>query len=219
MNMAYFIWTFRLVFISLVLGFLHYTLPQHDILRITGTDIIRRDFGGFNQIFYADNQNGDGTLQSRDLRLISAVRTDGSVSVYRNEDTGWGWPPYFKFGTSNIQAQATDLISTKNAETMTWVLLRHYGWRSELLSIYPNVVRMRVIEDPEMRVIPWQNILTLIGIFGVFWMISVRWLRFWAARVDPVLEDVADTLEEAGSGVKVRAGRFAGRLRRLFKTD
>ena len=128
--MAYFIWTFRLVFISLVLGFLHYTLPQHDILRITGTDIIRRDFGGFNQIFYADNQNGDGTLQSRDLRLISAVRTDGSVSVYRNEDTGWGWPPYFKFGTSNIQAQATDLISTKNAETMTWVLLRHYGWLS-----------------------------------------------------------------------------------------
>ena len=50
-------------------------------------------------------------------------------------------------------------------------------------------------------------------------MIRVRWLRFWAARVDPVLEDVTDTLEEAGSGVKVRAGRFAGRLRRLFKTD
>ncbi|HAM89411.1 MAG TPA: DUF1523 domain-containing protein, partial [Rhodobacteraceae bacterium] len=48
--MTYFIWTFRLVFISLVLGFLHYTLPQHDIVRITGTDIIRRDFGGFNQI-------------------------------------------------------------------------------------------------------------------------------------------------------------------------
>ena len=194
----------------------HYTLPQHDIVRITGTDIIRRDFGGFNQIFYADNQNGDETVQSRDLRLISAVRTDGSVSVYRNEDTGWGWPPYFKFGTSNIQAQATDLISTKNAETMTWVLLRHYGWRSELLSIYPNVVRMRVIEDPEIRVIPWQNILTLIGCFGVFWMIRVRWLRFWVARVDPMLEDVTDTLEEAGTGVWARAGRLAGRL---FKAD
>ena len=47
--MAYFIWTFRLVFMSLALGFLHYTLPQHDIFRIMGTDIIRRDFGGFNQ--------------------------------------------------------------------------------------------------------------------------------------------------------------------------
>ena len=137
----------------------------------------------------------------------------------RNEDTGWGWPPYFKFGTSNIQAQATDLISTKNAETMTWVLLRHYGWRSELLSIYPNVVRMRVIEDPEMRVIPWQNILTLIGFFGVFWMIRVRWLRFWVARVDPMLENVTDTLEEAETGVRARAGRLAGRLRRLFKAD
>jgi hypothetical protein len=87
------------------------------------------------------------------------------------------------------------------------------------LSIYPNVVRMRVIEDPEIRVIPWQNILTLIGCFGVFWMIRVRWLRFWVARVDPMLEDVTDTLEEAGTGVLARAGRLAGRLRRLFKSD
>ena len=217
--MAYFIWTFRLVFMSLALGFLHYTLPQHDIVRITGTDIIRRDFGGFNQIFYAQNQNGDGALQSRDLRLISAVRTDGSVSVYRNEDTGWGWPPYFKFGTSNVQAQATDLISTKNAETMTWVVLRHYGWRSELLSIYPNVVRMRVTDDPEMRLIPWQNILSLIAIFAVFWMIRVRWLRFWDARVDPVLDDMTETLEEAGTDVRARARRLSGWLRRLFKAD
>ena len=215
--MTYFIWTFRLIFTCLTIGFLHYTLPQHDILRITGTDIIRRDFGGFSQIFYAQNRAADAALQNYDLRLISAVRLDGAISVYRNEDTGWGWPPYFKFGTSNIQAQATDLISNKNDESITWVLLRHYGWRSELLSIYPNVVRMQVIDDPDMRLIPWQNIVTLAALFAVFWGLRVRWRRFWAARVEPALDEVTAGLDEVGTHVAGRAGRFFDWLRQFFK--
>jgi hypothetical protein len=217
--MTYFIWTFRLIFTCLIIGFLHYTLPQHDILRITGTDIIRRDFGGFSQIFYAQNRAADAALQNYDLRLISAVRPDGAISVYRNEDTGWGWPPYFKFGTSNIQAQATDLISNKNDETITWVLLRHYGWRSELLSVYPNVVRMRVIDDPDMRLIPWQNIVTLAALFAVFWALWARWRRFWAARVEPALDEVTAGLDEAGTHVVGRASRFFDWLRQFFKSD
>ncbi len=34
------------------------------------------------------------------------------VMVYRNEDTGWGWPSYFKFDTANLQTEADDLSST-----------------------------------------------------------------------------------------------------------
>ena len=45
--------------------------------------------------------------------------------VYRNEDTGWGWPPYFKFDTKNLQTEAADLISSK--EEPQWVILTHYG--------------------------------------------------------------------------------------------
>jgi len=35
--MVYVKWGFRAVFWGLVLAFLHYTLPQHDIVRITDT--------------------------------------------------------------------------------------------------------------------------------------------------------------------------------------
>ena len=35
--MTYLKWTFRAVLLLFVVGFLHYTLPQHDIVRITNT--------------------------------------------------------------------------------------------------------------------------------------------------------------------------------------
>jgi len=38
--------------------FLHYVLPQHDVVKLTSTEIIRTDFGGFNRIFYAQADSG-----------------------------------------------------------------------------------------------------------------------------------------------------------------
>ena len=216
--MKYIFWTIRLCLLTLCVGFLHYTLPQHDTVRITGTDIIRRDIRGYTQIFFAHNGIGEaGVLQNYDLRLISAVRPDGAIRVYRNEDTGWSWPPYFKFGTSNIQAQATDLISTKNDDTVTWVLLRHYGWRSELLSIYPNVVRMRAIDEPSVRVIPWQNSLTLFALLALFLVLRARWNRFWAVRVEPIVEEASFELEDRSTSLKKRFDQFWNWLRNFFK--
>jgi len=83
---------FLIVFV--ILGaLLHYTLPQRDIVRITGTEIIRQDFSGLNRIFYAQGDSGNAQTESRDLRLINAVAASGAVMVYRNEDTGFGSPP------------------------------------------------------------------------------------------------------------------------------
>ena len=206
--MTYFIWTFRLIFTCLTIGFLHYNLPQHDILRITGTDIIRRDFGGFSQIFYAQNRAADAALQNYDLRLISAVRPDGAISVYRNEDTGWGWPPYFKFNTSNLQAQAADLESrSTSGQQAQWVVIRHYGWRNEFLSIYPNAIKIWRVDSPDVTIIPWINITILTLLAAVFWAIWVRWRRFRQARIDPVLEDIGDSFEAATDHVIDRRGK------------
>ncbi len=66
--------------------------------------------------------------------------------VYRNEDTGWGWPPYFKFDTTNLQAEAADLRST--AAAPQWAIMTHYGWRNEFLSIFPNAIGIRAVDDP-----------------------------------------------------------------------
>jgi len=92
--------------VVLFLGTLHYTLPQRDIVIVTGTEIIRQDFSGWNRVFYAQADSGNAAVVNRDLRLINTVDGDGNIMVYRNEDTGFGWPPYFKLDSSNLQAEA-----------------------------------------------------------------------------------------------------------------
>ncbi len=139
-------------------------------------------------------------MATRDVRFINTVTASGRVRVYRNEDTGWGWPPYFKFDTANLQAEAADLRST--AAAPQWVVIRHYGWRNEFLSVYPNVVSLRPVDGPDVRIIPWLNIILLTLLVAVVWALYVRWRRFRQARIDPVLDDMGDNLDEAGGRLK-----------------
>ncbi|MEO0486277.1 MAG: DUF1523 family protein [Pseudomonadota bacterium] len=184
--MTYLRWTFRIVFFLLIAGLLHYTLPQRDIVRVNGTEILRQDFGGWNRIFYAQGDTGsDGAVTNRDLRLINTQRANGKSYVYRNEDTGFGWPPYFKLDSSNLQADAQAAVRREDA----WFVVRHYGWRSEFLSIYPNAISISEVEGPDVRLIPWFNITFLILLFAAYWAISVRVRRFWENRVEPIFSD------------------------------
>ncbi|MGX9355736.1 DUF1523 family protein [Roseobacteraceae bacterium S113] len=209
--MGYVKWVFILVFWGLVGAFFHYTLPQHDIARITDTEVRRID-PGENRWFWASADAGsDGTLPNRDVFFISTVRDNGSIMVYRNEDTSWGWPPYFKFDTSNLQAESADLRST--ADNPQWVVIRHYGWRNEFLTIFPNAISVRAVDSPEVRIIPWINIVVL-TLFALFvWAVWVRWRRFRMNRIDPVLEDVGDGFADASDAVS----ESTGRIRRWFK--
>lgn len=183
----YFVWG---VFWLLVVSFLHYTLPQHDIVRISDTYEKRVDFGE-NSIFWSNQGTGEqeGTI-NRDVFFIQTVQTNGRVMVYRNEDTGWGWPPYFKFDTSNLQAEASDLKSTSAAPK--WVAIKHYGWRNEFLSIYPNAISVRAVATPDARIIPWFNIILLTVLFAIFWAMRVRWKRFRENRINPVVDEWTD---------------------------
>ena len=79
--MRYFFWGLIGALALLVFGFFHYTLPQHDIVRITGTEVIRQDFSGWNRIFYAQPDSGNTEGVNRDLRLINAAYPDGGVMV------------------------------------------------------------------------------------------------------------------------------------------
>jgi hypothetical protein len=185
--LTYIKWTFWIVFWALVAAFLHYTLPQRDIVRIADTYETRIDFGE-NSIFWADAATGNATGQvSRDVFFIQAIRPNGRPIVYRNEDTGWGWPPYFKFDTTNLQTEAADLRSTQDAPR--WVAMKHYGWRSEFLSIFPNAVGLREVAGPDVRIVPWVNIVILALLAAAVWAIWARWRRFRANRIDPWLDD------------------------------
>ena len=183
--MVYLKWGWRIVFWTAVLAFLHYTLPQHDIVRITDT-YEKRVNPGENTLFWSNANTGENvSATERDVFFIQTFRANGRPMIYRNEDTGWGWSPYFKFNTANVQARASDLISKSSAENAQWVAIRHYGWRNEFLSIYPNAVAVWPVDGPDARIIPWFNIVVLVLLAAGWWAIRVRWNRFWEKRREP----------------------------------
>ncbi|MGI3170232.1 DUF1523 family protein [Pseudooceanicola sp. C21-150M6] len=178
--MYYIKWIIYLIIFAVIAAFLHYTLPQHDVVRITDTYAKRMDVGE-NPMFWARGDAGTAAGQvNREVFFIQSVNRDGKPRVYRNEDTGWGWPPYFKFDNSNLQTEATDLKSTKEAPQ--WVKVTHYGWRMELWTVFPNAISVKAVADPDARIIPWLNIVILLTMFAIFWAIRVRVLRFWERR-------------------------------------
>ena len=101
----------RIIFLSLVIlligAFLHYTLPQRDVVRIVNAESILTELDGWNRIFYASADAGaSGRATSRDVRFINTVEENGNTRVYRNEDTSVLWPPYFKFDSQDLQTEA-----------------------------------------------------------------------------------------------------------------
>lgn len=204
--MAYVKWGFWAVFWLLVAAFFHYTLPQHDVVRITDTYEKRIDFGE-NSIFWAKEDSGNATGSiNRDVFFIQTKFPNDRVMVYRNEDTSAGWPPYFKYDTANLQAEASDLKSP--ASEPQWVAVKHYGWRNNFLSTYPNAVGVKAVAGPDVSFFPWLNIIILTVFFALVWAIWVRWRRFRRARIDPVLEDFGDSFEAAGDNLADKRGRF-----------
>lgn len=184
--MVYVKWVFWGLFWTVVIAFLHYTLPQHDVVRITDT-YEKRVNPGDNALFWSNANTGENVAATeRDVFFIQTFRANDKPMIYRNEDTGWGWPPYFKFNTSNLQAQASDMMSKKAAENAQWVAVRHYGWRNEFLSIYPNAVKIWSVTGPDVRIIPWVKIVILIMLAASAWAIRVRWRRFWQGRQEKV---------------------------------
>jgi hypothetical protein len=210
-------WTFRILVVLFLALFFHYVLPQHDVVRIAGTEVIRMDFDAWNRMFYAQADAGNVEGTTRDVRLINAVRPSDRVIVYRNEDTGWIWPPYFKFDSSNLQAEAQDLISTKAAPQ--WVIVTHYGWRIPFLSVYPNAVGVRAVDSPDVSIVPWFNIGFFIFLAFILFMLWRMWAQFRERTVDPLVEDAGeawDKVDARADAATARArgtwGRFQGWL-------
>ncbi len=125
--MRYFGWILRAIFLTLIALFLHYTLPQHDIVRITNTYEKRVDFGTYGFFWTSGTRDQTGALINRDIFFIETFKTNESPMIYRNEDTGWGWPPFFKFDTANLQAEASNAMLQGDAENPQWMVIRHYA--------------------------------------------------------------------------------------------
>jgi len=193
-------WIFWILVWVIIGGLFHYTLPQKDLVRIVNTYEERQDLDDWTRIFWTEPDDNSVERVTRDVQFIQAVKSNGKVMVYRNEDTGWGWPPYFKLDTANLYTEAADAVSTK-AEP-EWYVLKHYGWRNVYWSIFPNAISLRKVDGPDAsKGIPWLNIFILVVFFAVVYAIWVRWRRFRMARIDPTLEAMGDDLAERRQGM------------------
>ena len=212
----------RNVFLSVIVLFLlviaHYTLPQHDVVRVVNTYQERQDLGDWTRIFWSNPDDQSGTLVNRDVQFIQTVRKKTwlfgfiprdaeGVMVYRNEDTGWRWPPYFKFDTASLQTEADDLRSTP--ENPKWAVITRYGWRIELLSAFPNAVAIKPVDGPRPTIIPWFNIIFFVVLISLVLFIRAMWLQFRERTIDPALQDTRDAWEKVDDYADEKRGRVS----------
>jgi hypothetical protein len=205
--MRYVKWTILGLLALFAFGFLHYTLPQHDIVRIVGTENRRIDIGE-NSWFWAANDVGTAASTSRDIFFINAVYPNGKTMEFRNEDTGWGWPPYFKMDSFSTQTQAKELISTP--DNPIWVSVTHYGWRNQMFTIFPNAIALNRVEGPDATIIPWVNILLLTALLAIVLLIRAMWRQFKERMIEPAVIEIEETRDSARGWWRRMFGRRRG---------
>jgi len=157
---------------------LYYVLPRHDVVLITGVEVKRIDADG---VINAENPSDGPT---RDVYFINTEDPDTKkVVVYRNEDTGWGFPWYFKFDAADVQAKAQGY--SRDAQQLS--LIRSYGWRIQIFSVFPNITS---VEPTDSRGEPFPvfntlffTVLTLITLVLVTVVRSLLQRRSSLARV------------------------------------
>ena len=88
--------------------------------------------------------------------------------VYRNEDTGWGLPPYFKFGSADVQAKAQAYANEHQR-----VQIKYYGWRINWMNEFRNVVSIQPLAEGETLAKP--NVLYAVLAFLFF--LSIQFIR------------------------------------------
>ncbi len=209
-------WIIRILLFIFVFAFLHYFLPQRDIVKVVGNEVKRMDIG--DKAWGWDKPDaGTRDNVTRDVRSIYAIRPNGKTIVYRNEDTGWGFPFYFKFDSSDVSAKASDLSTRKDVQ---WVAVRHYGWRIKLFSIFPNATSIKEVRGPDALLIPWFNIVFIGLLLIILWKLRRFVFGFKRKHIDPVAEDIEETLHEIGDKVEnetaqARAG-FGGFMKKWF---
>jgi len=165
----------------LVIGlflFLHRNLPRTAVVQITGTDMKRVDKSGEKPKDVPENSKSESVVRTSDVRFINTVLRNGKVRVFRNEDTGWGWPPYFKFNSADLTALA-QAFSTSEAKP--WVRVKYYGWRIHIFSMFPNAVSLKEV-DKDYTHIPLFNIVfvSMLIIMGFFMRRKFKQLIEWA---------------------------------------
>ena len=161
----YFLILVSLSFFIVIGGVVNYAMPSYDETYVTGMDVRRMDKDGV----ISKSNPADGEV--RDVYFLFTESEPNKVMVYRNEDTGWGLPPYFKFGSADIQAKAQAYANEKQR-----VQIKYYGWRINWMNEFRNIVSIKPLLEGETVAKPIVSYV-LYGVIVLLFFLSVQLIR------------------------------------------
>jgi len=143
------------VLVALFVAFnIYYFMPRAKVVMVTQTEVQRRD----RQASVDGNQ---------DMLLIYATAYDSKKPlVFRNEDNLF----YFKVDSSDLASQAARFAKDSPDAA---VLIRYYGVRLPLFSVYPNAISMKAVPADYVH-IPWASIVYLVVLLSLFLWAGVK---------------------------------------------
>ncbi len=155
------------IFASLAVG-VNYVMPSYRTAYVTGIEVKRMDKDGL----ISKSNVADGPTRDVYFIYTHAPDNDSSVKVYRDEDTRWGFPFYFKFNSADVAAMAQSL------EGDHLVQVKYYGWRIKIFDTYPNIVSIKPIMKAEEVSSPIVSYILYILILIGF-IVSIQFVRGW----------------------------------------
>lgn len=162
----YFLILVSLSFFIVVGGAVNYAMPSYEETTVTGMEVRRMDKDGI--ISKANPADGE----VRDVYFLFTEQPESKkVMVYRNEDTSWGLPPYFKFNSADIQAKAQAYANDKQR-----VQIKYYGWRINWLNEFRNIVSITPLEEGETVSRPIVSYV-LYAVLALLFFLSVQLIR------------------------------------------
>ena len=161
----YFLILVSLSFFIVIGGVVNYAMPSYDETYVTGMEVRRMDKDGV----ISKSNPADGEV--RDVYFLFTESEPNKVMVYRNEDTGWGLPPYFKFGSADIQAKAQAYANEKQR-----VQIKYYGWRINWMNEFRNIVSIKPLLEGDTLAQPIV-IYVLYGVIVLLFFLSVQLIR------------------------------------------
>lgn len=164
--LKYFLILVSLSFFIVIGGAVNYAMPSYEDTVVTGMEVRRMDKDGI----ISKSNPADGEV--RDVYFLFTEEPETKkVMVYRNEDTGWGLPPYFKFGSADIQAKAQAYANEKQR-----VQIKYYGWRINWLNEFRNIVSITPLEENEAVSKPIVSYV-IYGLLIFLFFLSIQFIR------------------------------------------
>ncbi len=146
--------------LSIVLA-TNYIMPSYEKVVFTGGEAkryLKKDnkTEGKNDIYYLYTQNAN---------------SPDKVNVFKNEDTGWGFPFYFKFNSADLQAKAQSLANSKQVAE-----IKYYGWRIDMFSMFKNIIKITPLKENDKISTPYVSYLIyLLALLAwIYWLFKIR---------------------------------------------